>query len=61
MLPASEFFGSSLEDLRVHFGITLRPKRETARKVLEGGCLLLSPKAWRKRRTAIVPLKKSIE
>jgi len=44
MLPAKEFFGSSLDDLRAYFGIAATAKPETKRERLEGGCVLLTPK-----------------
>jgi hypothetical protein len=67
MLPAKEFFGNSLDELRAHFGIVARPKTEIEREQP------LSPKAWPKpseRRSrlvrviqdcGIVPPKKEIE
>ena len=48
MLEASEFFGSSLDDLRTYFGIAVSAKPKINRKSLEGGCMLLTPKTWRK-------------
>jgi hypothetical protein len=47
MLPAKEFFGDSLDDLRAYFGIAVAAKREVERKRLEGGCVLLTLKEWR--------------
>jgi hypothetical protein len=54
MLPAKEFFGDSLNELRAHFGIDARPKTETGRRILDGGCMLLTPSvpAWKSGRSA---------
>ena len=47
MLPAKEFFGSSLDELRTYFGVAVAVKPEIKRECLEGGCVLLTLKEWR--------------